>query len=330
VQDDDYDATIVAPYRAAAKTASSPLRPLATAALGLAALVVIGAAGYFLYGYDKRAAGDNAAALTAPAKPATPLRSEADILAQVSDSVIVSRFAPNPNILVLDFPNLKAQGEAFNRMAAYIEKRGVSRERVLNDRELAEAIAEDNSTVETYYYGHDYRQADVVRFFAAADGQNLKLSRAEEDLRGILGREGLLTGNADEAVITIPREGSDPFVDAAGRASLLRHELSHGEYFTHPAYAAYVLQFWNTVMTDADRAAFQGFLTRQGYDPDNKDLMANETQAHLMNTTDPRYFNAPACGLPVARINALRTAFLEKMSAGWLRDAMLSVRDKLP
>ena len=140
-------------------------------------------------------------------------------------------------------------------------------------------------------------------------------------LRGVL---------AGDAVISIPRQGSDPFVDASGRASLLRHELSHGEYFTNPAFADYVQHFWATEMTEADRAAFRGFLSRQGYDPANDDLMANETQAHLMNTTDRRYFNAAACGLPLERVKALRATFLAGMPAGWLRDSMLRSSAALP
>jgi hypothetical protein len=83
-------------------------------------------------------------------------------------------------------------------------------------------------------------------------------------------------------------------------------------------------------MNDADRASFIGFLSRQGYDASNEDLMANEMQAHLINTTDRRYFNAQACGLPVARLEALRDLFIAGMPAGWLKDAVMLSRDKLP
>ncbi len=330
MQDGDIDATVVAPHRHTAEPGHKVPKPYVLIGAAIGAALVIAVSVFFYVRTERSAAGIVSVTSPVPAQPTAPLRTETEILAEQADSVIVSRFEPNPHILVLDFPNLAAQGRAFNRIAAFLEKRGISRDHVLDDKELAAAIAEDNSTVETYYYGHDYRQADIVRFFATADRQKMTLSPAEQDLRALLGREGLLSATTDEAVISIPREGSDPFVDASGRASLLRHELSHGQYFTDPVYAAYVREFWNTGMTDADRAAFEGFLTRQGYDPDNKDLMANETQAHLMNTTDPRYFNAPACGLPLPRIKALRTAFLEKMPPGWLRDAMASVVGKLP
>ncbi|HET6610191.1 MAG TPA: hypothetical protein VFG62_26235 [Rhodopila sp.] len=268
-------------------------------------------------------------AIPAPA-PATPTRTEAEILNEDVNILTAAWFAPNPDILVLDFPSLTAQGQAFNRMAAFIEKRGLSRDHVPDDKELADAIREDGSTVETYYYGHDYRAADIRRFYTTVDRQGLKLSEPELALRTLLTREGFLVADANKAVISIPRKGSDPFVDASGRQSLLRHELSHGEYFTDPVFAAYVQKFWSSTMTEADRDSFRGFLDRQGYDPTNEDLMANETQAHLMNTTDRRYFNAGACGLPIARLAELRALFLAGMPQDWLRDAMTAMTPRLP
>jgi hypothetical protein len=251
-------------------------------------------------------------------------------MAQKAETITAVRFAANPRIMVLDFPNLTQQGQAFNRMAAFLEKRVPANDHVLNNQELADAIREDRSTVETYYYGHDYRASDVARFFATVEQQNLTLTGPEQDLRALLTREGLWEDGSGGAVISIPRQDSDPFVDAVGRASLLRHELSHGEYFTNPAFARFVNDFWTGQMTDPDRAAFRAFLARQGYDPRNEDLIINEAQAHLVNTTDPRYFNAAACGLPAARLDALRNDFVARMPPGWLRDAILQVRGKLP
>lgn len=256
-----------------------------------------------------------------PAISQLPLRSEADILAERPEALAAMWFADNPSILVLDFPTLTAQGRAFNRVAAFLEKLGLPRDRVLDDAEMAEAIKADKATVETYYYGHDYRAVDLARYYAAVDRQGLALGPEESALRALLDREGMLKQGANAAVISIPREGSDAFVDASGRASLLRHELSHGEYFTVPAYAAFVRRFWEQDMDEADRKAFLGFLTRQDYDPANEDLIINEMQAHLMHTTDIRYFNARDCGIAPERVAALRAAFLAKMPQGWLQRA---------
>lgn len=302
----------------------------------VAAAVLAGTigAGAFLFLRDHHPApiaGTDAALRPPPdTAPLAPLRNESEILAERADRLIAVRFSPNPRILVLDFPDLTAQGMAFNRIAAFVEKQGLSHDRVLTNPELAEAISADNATVGTYYYGHDYKAADLQRFFATADRQGMVLEPPEQDLRSLLGREGLLTGGVNAAVISIPREGSDPFVDASGRASLLRHELSHGEYYTNPAYADFVRRFWTTEMTDTDRNSFLGFLSRQGYNSKNEDLMVNETQAHLVFTTDARYFNASACGLPVARIETLRTAFVAHMPPGWLHDAAAASLSRLP
>jgi hypothetical protein len=262
----------------------------------------------------------------APAPTLLPRRTEAEILAGRADQVAAMWFADNTKILVIDFPSLLAQGRAFNRIAAFVEKKGLPRDRVLNDAEMEAAIKADQATVETYYYGHDYRASDLDRFYQAVDRQSLTLWPEEAALRALLEREGLLKPGINAAVISIPREGSDPFVDASGRASLLRHELSHGEYFTDPAYGAFVKRFWEQDMTEADRDAFRGFLTRQDYEPTNQDLIINEMQAHLMHTPDIRYFNPADCGITPERIAALRAAFLEKMPGGWLHDAAAALK----
>ena len=42
------------------------------------------------------------------------------------------------------------------------------------------------------------------------------------------------------ALITLPRADPAERTTPRSRASILHHELSHGEYFTNPAYAATV------------------------------------------------------------------------------------------
>ena len=299
--------------------------------VAMTVLVVAGVGGFFAARTFAPSPSPTSIAHSPPSVAPLPvLRGEAEILAQPTDQLVAVRFEPNPQILVLDFPSLTAQGLAFNRLAAFIEKRGMPRDRVLDDVELTAALELDHSTVATYYYGHDYKAEDIARFYTTARGQNLILGAPEQELHLLLERAGMLVDGANAAVISIPRVGSDAFVDASGRASLLRHELSHGEYFTNPIYAGFVRQFWAEQMTAADRAAFRNFLSQQGYDPENDDLMANETQAHLMHTTDGRYFNARDCGIPLGRINVLREKFVAQMPHGWLRDVALASRTTLP
>src|SRR5580698_9737528 len=61
---------------------------------------------------------------------------EATILAHVAEHLTVFRFAANANIVVLDFPSLRMQGEMLNRIASLTEKAGLPHNRVLNDADL--------------------------------------------------------------------------------------------------------------------------------------------------------------------------------------------------
>ncbi len=249
------------------------------------------------------------------------LADERAIAAERPAALAVHRFAANPRILVLDFPGLTEQGLMFNRVAAFAEKSGAPRDRLLSDAELAAAIAAHGDTVGTYYYGHDYSSATLARFFAVADRDGVALNAQERRLRALAGAQGMLVANSDQAVITLPRLGADPQIDAAFRAATLRHELSHGEFFTVPAYADYVRAFWRDTMDARDRAAFTHFLASQEYDASQPDLTVNEMQAYLVHTPDKRLISARIVGLPDEVWDALRTKFIAGMPAGWLRDS---------
>jgi hypothetical protein len=255
-----------------------------------------------------------------PALPTLPLATEADIAAEQPDTLTIHRFAANPRILVFDFPTLRQQGLMFDRIAAFAEKAGQPHDRVLTDAELAAALRASGDTVETYYYGHDYASATISRFFTCADRDRVALNQEEARLRTIATAQDLLADNADQAIITLPRRGADAPVDAVFRQTILHHELSHGEYFTDPAYADYAGHFWHDAMDDVERAAFTQFLVKQGYDPALRDLIVNETQAYLMFTPDPRVFSPQLVGLPASTVQYLRTNFRQGMPAGWLKE----------
>lgn len=256
-----------------------------------------------------------------PPRPSLELATEAQIRADQPTRLVAFRFAPDPKVVVLDFPGLRQQGLMFNRIAAFAEKIDQPHDRLLTDAQLARAIAKHGDTVETYYYGHDYAAATLRRFFALADRDHVALDPQEQWLRGFAGAQGMLADGADQAVITLPRQGADPLVDASFRRTILHHELSHGAYFTDPAYAAYARHFWTDVMQEQDRAAFRRFLLAQDYDPALTDLTTNEMQAYLMHTPDPRAFSAEALGMKPDRLALLQARFLLDMPPGWLRDA---------
>jgi hypothetical protein len=94
-------------------------------------------------------------------------------------------------------------------------------------------------------------------------------------------------------------------------------------FFTDPTYAAYAKRFWETALTDAQRAGFRHFLGGEGYDTSNEELMLNEAQAYLVHTRDSRYFLPGRAGLTEAEAAALRSTFISGMPNGWLKSAAL-------
>ena len=130
--------------------------------------------------------------------------------------------------------------------------------------------------------------------------------------------------NPDAGLITLPQIGADEHVTARARATILHHELSHGEYFTDPAYAAFVHRFWLQTLTEAERQRIRAHLHSLGYDPAQDDLMENEAQAYLMFTDDPEFFKPEMVGMTKARLSELRIGFWRAMPPGWLRDSLAS------
>lgn len=217
------------------------------------------------------------------------------------------RLAENPHVFIADFPDLDLQGAALNRAAALIEKAGTPRDRLLNDAELAEAIARAGETPATYYYGHNYRSRDLERFFTLAARDGVALTPAETWLRDQVTRiRALLPPGTEFAVISVP--GVDSRVDETMRAAILHHEIGHGHFFTNPTFAAHVEQVWRDVFTEAERARFRAFLQREGYDPSIEEVMLNEAMAYLIYTPDARFFTPAHAGLDDARADALRAA----------------------
>jgi len=240
----------------------------------------------------------------------------------------VFRLDVDPAILVLDFPDLHIQALMLNRVAALIEKADMPRERVVTEAELDAHVRAAGEDPDQYYYGHDYRAADLARFFRLAESQGMPLNPYETWLRDLLNREGWLQDGAVGALISIPGLTAD--IDAAARTAILRHELSHAVYFTDPAYVALTRHLWNDLLTDNERAAIRKFLGDDGYDVKNEDLMANEGQAYLIHTRDPRYFTPAVIGMGPARAAILRGNFIAAIPEPWLRDSALAVSAAAP
>jgi hypothetical protein len=261
--------------------------------------------------------------LPAPAPPerfAITTADEATILAHVAEHLTVFQFADNPNIMVLDFPSLRMQGEMLNRVASLIEKAGLPRNQVLTDAALDYAIRERGDTAETYYYGHDYPAGALVEFFNLADREHVALDPEEERLRALVRQLGWFSPGAVGALISVTR--IDETVTETMRATILHHELSHGQFFSDPAYATYVHEFWLRAMTDEEREAIRRFLGSMGYDAGIEELMYNEMQAYMMFTYDPRFFLPSNVNMTPARRLQLQMAFLKGMPESWLKPAL--------
>jgi len=304
----DPDATFV--VRRPKPIAKPPIRLIIA---GMALAVVLVALFVFLRPPASAPPPPGATAATAP------LADEPALLAAPTTQTTLWRFAPDPAIVIMIFPSLHEQALTLDRIAEFVERAGAPHDRVLNDAALRAAITATGDDFDTVYYGHDYRAADLQRFFATAAADQITLDPQEQSLKLQMQQQGLLTPAANGALISMPPQGTG-VLDASARATILRHELSHGLYFTDPAYNSYVQQFWQTTMTPPERAGLRSFLVGEGYDANLEDLIVNESQAYLVHTPDQRFFTASRAGMDDATERALRDNFIAGMPKGWLRD----------
>jgi hypothetical protein len=230
-----------------------------------------------------------ASAPPVPPPAAPPTLSTTEILANKAVEPVVVRWAANPLVWLLDFPSLEEQGRAMNRMAALIEKASTPRDRVLDDGTLAHAIAADGRTAATWYFGHNYRAADLSRFFEWAVRDSVTLNPLEIWVREQVELARRVDRSRDTAFLSVPASG--PQLDPDMRAIILRHELAHGQFFTLPFFAAHVMRVWEQGFSAAERTAFRSFLGEEGYDTEQEEVMANEAMAYLLYTPDARFFD---------------------------------------
>jgi hypothetical protein len=267
-----------------------------------------------------------AAPAPAPSAPAGPRVIDArlsQILGVRHAGTTIYRPSENPRILIIDFPSLTEQARAMNRLAALIEKAGAPRDRLLSDAEMAAQT--DNAA--TFYFAHDYAASSLAKFFTMAESEAETLNDQEKDLLALLlaahvldhgPSGGYVPGNPEMAVISLvqpqpddPATSEDETVDVSLRDTMLRHEMSHGEFFTNEAYRRHCERFWRERLTEAERKRFRQYLARHGYDPQDEILMINEAQAYLMHTPDPRTFSAEALGVTAGQLIDMQRRFMD-------------------
>lgn len=205
----------------------------------------------------------------------------------------VFRFRMNTAISVIEFSSLDLQGSTMNRIAALVEKKGKARDSIVDEYELSADIQRQGEIAATYFMGHDYRMTDVARFFSLARQSGITLNSNEAALRDALLGLGLLRDNVlrrnfegkeNAAIVSVAaadilpgQQGTQVVYDLH---ATLRHELSHGEFFSNVAYHDYVLEKWRSI-PESFRQIFVKDFDRMGYDVENEELMANEFQAYL-------------------------------------------------
>lgn len=248
------------------------------------------------------------------------------ILADQTSELRVHRYSGNADVLVLDIPTLAEQSRIFNRVVALIERIGAPRDRVMTNEELTEFIRKVGQTELTFAYGNDFRVSELVVFFNLAEHGRVALNDDELRLRQFLLEERLVkspygflqVNGKDRVILSLPQvqvqevaDGKSLRITERARETILRHELSHGEYYANPQYADYCRRFWYTVLTDAERQTFRKFLGARAYDTRNEEMMINESQAYLMHTPDPAAFNPQRSGFTQAHIERMRQQFLQ-------------------
>ena len=266
-----------------------------------------------------------AAVTSEPGRAPAPLTSLSELLQRLGSAGLRwSRFKTNPAIVVIEFPTLQEQGLAMNRLAAMFEKRTAHGDRVPTEKELDELLRRSGDSIASFYQGHDYPAAKVAQFFSLAEAQRAALNARELQLRSLLLEAELMQRDAagafhampGQAVISFtgvqpddPATAPDELVDGVRREAVLHHELSHGEFFTNPAYRTHCMKFWREVLRENERRMFSAYLKGLDYNPADEVLMANETQALLMHTPDSRAFNAGSLGISESALAQLRGRF---------------------
>jgi hypothetical protein len=176
-----------------------------------------------------------------------------------------------PRVLIFDTADYRVQDRFFKRLAFFVEKAG-----------FAGSIPGWGALEGRHgYNAHDYRAADLARFFAKARAEGVELAAEEQTLKGILLDAGIIesTGSGfapgSGAVLSISRSSS-----AALRELLITHECFHGVFFSLPSFQAESERAWRS-LSDVEKRVWREFLAMKDYNTDDPGLVVNEFQSYL-------------------------------------------------
>ncbi len=229
-----------------------------------------------------------------------------------------------PDFLVLEFNSYALQASFLKRLAFFVEKKGFEG-KLLPDSTLKKLHG---------WNAHDYRAADLARFFNTAADLGFVLNSDEYLLRNILVSNGIL--KAEDGKV-LPVTGG--FLSFSSESSLrlrrlfITHEGYHGVFFSSPGYRSEVERIWNG-LSEEEKNFWREFLDWKRYNIEDDYLVINEFQAYLMQQSGDRidaYYKdyiIPKMKRYIPSISSGLDVFTEKYP-GHFTDNSRRVRDAL-
>lgn len=183
-----------------------------------------------------------------------------------------------PGVLVFDTRDYSIQANFFKRLAFFVEK-----------SDWQGQISSWDSLYDHHSYNaHNYRAADLARFFnQSAHGD---LTSGEKLLKEILVQNGIIGGGARRyypisgGVLSISQE-SYPGL----RKRLLVHELLHGVFYILTEYRQTAFDVWEELSVE-EKSIWYLFLYSRDYHGDDTYLAVNEFQAYLLQQPEENWF----------------------------------------
>jgi len=273
-------------------------------------------------------------AIAAAGVPSSPLSMSAlkrltrdEILGTANESLSIYVLKDNERTLVLDFPNIREQGRMFARLILFIERAGTSKTRVMTVSEVQKWLAQNAASIDSLTVGNNMKTGELARFFNSARFQGEPMTVHEQRLYESLLQlqllkeedSGVAVVDPERILVSVPQASivagcAGCTVTPSTRAVILQHELSHARFATDTVYQNYAIWFWANTLSLTQRDKFQRFFRARGYDPTIRELCANEMQAFLLHTPDPRMFSAADVGMTDAELAELRQRFQEGLA----------------
>lgn len=179
-----------------------------------------------------------------------------------------------PDFLLFRFDNYRTQARFLKRLAYFVEKEGYAG-KLLDDKKIRWLHG---------WNAHDYRAADLARFYQTASDLDFELNSDEHLLLEILLENEVVLESAGGYI-----GGSGGLISIAlddasyryGDHLLLTHEGLHAIFFSNAQIRAEAKQRWASLEPEAKRV-WEMLLKYKEYDPANLELSENEYFAYTL------------------------------------------------